>query len=155
MEFRLLGLDPAPFTPLYGLDEAALAARGARRMVVDTVPGFPERVEMREADAGEVLLLVNYCHQPAPTPYRASHAVFVREGAETPYDRVGEVPDVIRRRTVSIRAFDEEGMMGAAELCDGEAAGAAFARLLEDPDAAYLHVHYALRGCYAGRVERA
>ena len=29
MIFRITGLDPAPFRPLYGLDDAALAARSA------------------------------------------------------------------------------------------------------------------------------
>ena len=28
------------------------------------------------------MLLLNYVHQPADTPYKASHAIFVREGAE-------------------------------------------------------------------------
>jgi hypothetical protein len=32
MSFRIRGLDPAPFLPLYGLDDAALAALGVARV---------------------------------------------------------------------------------------------------------------------------
>ena len=81
MSFRIQGLSPAPFVDLYGLPEAELAARGAIRYVVDKTPGFPDRVELCDASPGQSVLLVNHVSQPADTPYRASHAIFVREGA--------------------------------------------------------------------------
>ena len=56
---------------------------------------------------------------------------------------------------VAVRAFDAGHMMIDADVCEGDAAGALFARLLEDPKASYLQAHYARRGCYAARVERA
>ena len=155
MSFRVLGLDPTPFRPLYGLSEQALADRGALRMVADAGPGYPDRVEMRHAARGEPILLVNFTHQAAETPYRSSHAIFVCEGAETRYDAVDEVPEVMRLRTLSVRAFDAAGMMVDADLVDGQDAGVLFDRMLSNPDADYLHVHYAKRGCYSGRVERA
>ena len=92
MHFRISGLDPAPFQPLFGLSDAALLARGAARYIADAIPGFPDRVELRDATPGETLLLVNYLHQPAETPYRASHAIFVREGAARAYDEMDRVP---------------------------------------------------------------
>ena len=79
MAYRIRGLDPAPFVPLYGLDATALEARGARRGVVERMPGVPDRVELRDLEPGETALLLNHLHQPAATPYRASHAVYVRE----------------------------------------------------------------------------
>ncbi|NKF24493.1 DUF1203 domain-containing protein [Solimonas sp. C16B3] len=36
---------------------------------------------------GETALLLNDTHQNADTPYRASHAIFIREGAVKRYDR--------------------------------------------------------------------
>jgi hypothetical protein len=155
MPFRILGLSPAPFRHLYGRPDAELAAFGAIRYVADSKPGYPDRVELRDADPGETLLLVNWTHQPATTPYRASHAIFVREGAEHAYDRVDEVPDVFRPRPISLRAFDAADMMLDAELVDGREVEGAIERLLRDPRAAYLHAHYAKRGCFAARVERA
>ena len=47
---------------------------------------------MRDIEPGETALLLNYTHQPAGTPYRASHAIFVREGATAVYEAVDEVP---------------------------------------------------------------
>jgi hypothetical protein len=154
MSFRIRGLDAAPFRHLFGLDDAQLAARGVQRFVADACPGFPDRIEMRDAEPGERLLLLNFVHQPAATPYRASHAIFVREGATDAYDRADEVPEVMRRRLISLRAFDKHGLMTDADLAEGEAIAPTIARLLADPAASYLHAHYAKRGCYAARIER-
>ena len=155
MSFRITGLSPAPFRHLYGLSDADLAAHGARRYVADSKPGFPDRVEVRDAEPGEALLLVNHTHQPADTPYRSSHAIFVLEGAETPYDRTGEVPEVLRVRPISLRAFDAGHMIVDAGLADGDGVEALIRRYLARPDTAYLHAHYATRGCYAARITRA
>lgn len=155
MAFRILGLDPAPFRHLFGADTATLAAHGAIRCTADKPVGFPCRIEVRDASPGERLLLLNHVHQPADTPYRASHAIFVREGADRALDVVDEVPDALARRLVSLRAFDDAHMMTAAEAVDGSQLAPAIERLLADPAVAYLQAHYAVRGCYAARVERA
>ena len=155
MPFRITGLDPAPFRTLYGLPDDALAARGVRRYVADAKPGFPDRVEVRDAEPGESLLLLNYTHQPANTPYRASHAVFVREGAEKAYDEVNEIPAALRARTISLRAFDADHTMVDADLVDGHELASLIVRFFADPAVGYLQAHYAKRGCYAARVERA
>jgi hypothetical protein len=154
MTFRIAGIDPAPFRHLYGLSDEELANRGARRCLVDAMPGFPDRIELRDLEPGEHALLVNYMHQPADTPYRANHAIFVCEGAETAYDATGAVPQVIRRRTISLRAFDAVGEMRDADLVEGTEIEALIERLFTDPQTAYLHAHYARRGCFAARIDR-
>ena len=154
MSFRIRGLDPAPFRHLFGADAATLAAHGAIRCTADAPIGYPCRVEVRDADPGATLLLLNYLHQPADTPYRASHAIFIREGAERELDLVDAVPEALARRLVSLRAFDAAHMMTAAEAVDGSALAPAIERLLSDPAVAYLQAHYAVRGCYAARIER-
>lgn len=155
MTFRVIGLSPEPFRPLFGLPEEALARRGARRVVADAPLGFPDRIEISDAAPGESLLLVNYLHQPADTPYRASHAIFVRERDVAPTDVVGEIPPAMRARPLSLRAFDNEDMMVDADLVDGAEAEGLIERLLADGRVAYIQAHYARRGCYAGRIERA
>lgn len=45
------------------------------------------------------------------TPYKATHTIFVREGAETACDEVDEIPAVMRIRLLSLRVFDTPGMM--------------------------------------------
>ena len=155
MPFRITGLDPSQFSHLYGLSDEALAARGVRRCVVDARPGFPDRIEVRDLDIGETALLLNFAHQPADTPYRASHAVFVREGAMRRYDETGVVPEAMRIRPLSLRAFDADHMMVDADVLDGGEAEATILRFLDNPAVAYIQAHYAKRGCYAARIERA
>ena len=154
MSFRIQGLPVDRFRHLFGLDDVALAAQGARRCHVDRKPGFPDRVEMRDLEPGERALLLNFAHQPADNPYRASHAIFVREGAEAAYDRVDEIPEVMRVRPISLRAFGADDCMVDADLVDGTELRQLIERYLARADVAYLHAHYAKRGCFAARVDR-
>jgi hypothetical protein len=154
MSFRITGLPSEMFRHLFGLTDTQLIEHGAKRYIADGTPAFPDRVELREAKPGESVLLFHYMHQPANTPYRASHTIFVREGAEVTYDRVDEVPEVIRIRPISLRAFDVNDMMVDADLVDGRGVEGAIERIFADPRVAYLHAHFARRGCYAARVDR-
>jgi hypothetical protein len=155
MSFRITGLDPAPFRPLYGVSETALAARGVIRAVADAKPGYPDRVTLTDAEPGETVLLLNYTHQGADTPYRASHAIFVREGARDAFDAVDIVPKALRIRPLSLRAFDTWRLMVDADLVEGEALEGAIETLLANPEVRYVQAHYARRGCYAARITRA
>jgi hypothetical protein len=152
--FVIRGLDPAPFTELYGLSDAALAERGVVRMPVDGKPGFPCRVSLEDADVGETVLLLNHEHLPVETPYRQRHAIFVREGAVEPAQFENAVPDQLAIRTLSLRAYDAEGMMTDADLVEGRALAALIDRFFADPSVAYLHAHNAKRGCFAARIDR-
>jgi len=155
MSFRITGLDAKPFRHLYGLSDSELAARGAIRYVAESKPGYPDRVEMRDVEPGESVLLVNYEHQPADSPYRSRHAIFVREGAEEPFDKVDVVPESMRNRLLSLRAFDATGMMLDADVVEGDGVEALIDRMFEDTNVAYIHAHNARRGCYAARIGRA
>ena len=155
MSFRIKGLSPEPYRALYGLSDEALAAQGVRRYIADAKPGFPDRVELTDVEPGQPVLLLNHRHQPAETPYQASHAIFVREGAQAAFDRVDETPQVLPLRTLSLRAFDLDHMMVDADLIDGRQIEALITRLLANPAVAYIQAHYAKRGCYAARIERA
>ena len=104
---------------------------------------------------GEELLLLNHAHQPANTPYRSTHAIYVRRLADRAFDAVDTVPEVMTSRLVAVRAFDARHMMIDADVSEGEATGALIERLLANPEASYLQAHYARRGCYAARIERA
>lgn len=151
--FRVSGLDPAPFVT----STACRTKRWprTRRYVADATPGFPNGIELRDAEPGETLLLLTYEHQPADTPYRASHAIFVREGAERAYESVGVIPEPLKVRPISLRAFNAAGEMVEADLIDGRDLDASIARFSAQSEVAYLHPHYAKRGCYAARIDRA
>ena len=134
------------------MSDAELAAHGAVRRVAGDRPVYPCRISLTDASPGDELILVHHEHQPADTPYRASHAIYVRPG-EVQYDAVDQIPAMLRTRLLSVRAFDAAGMMVDADVVDGRELEAAIARLL--PRAAYLHLHFAKPGCYAARVEPA
>ena len=149
-----MGIDPGQFRHLYGLSDADLATAGAKRYAVDIKPSFPDRVEVRDLEVGERAILLNYEHQPANTPYRSRHAIFVREGADHALDVMDTIPEVIRIRPISLRAFSEDGEMVDADLVNGEAIVPLIERFFSNPDVAYLQAHYAKRGCYAARIVR-
>ena len=155
MDFMIKGLPADEFAHLAGLPDARLRELGVQRMRVDHQPGFPDRVALRDARVGESVLLLNYEHQAQATPYRSRHAIFVIEGERETYDAVNAVPEVMRPRMLSLRAFDGAGMMVDADLVDGREVEGLIDRLLANPRAAYLHAHYAKRGCFAARIERA
>ena len=154
MDFRIRGLDPAPFAPFFARDPEALAAEGIVCRVSDSKPGFPCRITLADAEPGERVLLLNYEHLPVATPYRSRHAIYVSE-ARAPFDAVNVVPQALRDRLLALRAFDAAGMMVDAEITEGSEAEPLVERLLGLPGVAYLHAHYARRGCFAARIERA
>ena len=155
MALRILGLAPVPFLHLYGLPDAELATRGVIRQRVEEPHSAPDRIELRDAEPGETVLLLNHEYLAVDSPYRGRHAIYVSEGATERFDAVDVVPDALRRRLLSLRAFDEAGMMVDADVVEGTALEALAERLLADPRVAYLHAHHARRGCYAARIERA
>jgi Protein of unknown function (DUF1203) len=155
MSFHIRGLDPAPFAALHGLDDEALRRAGARRVRVAEKPWAPCRVTLADAEIGETVLLLSYQHQDADTPYRQQGPIFVREIEAAPFDATDEIPPALRVRLLSLRGYDEEGMMVAAEVVKGAEAEAAIARMFADPCVAVIHAHYASRGCFAARIERA
>lgn len=154
MKFRFQGLSVEPFRLLFALSDEELQARGMRRMIADAKPGFPCRVTLEDAQPGERILLVNYEHQPAHSPYRATGPIFVRETAAEAFDGT-EVPPVLRTRLLSLRAYDTDDMMVEADVVQGDEVNGALSRLFARPDAVVVHIHNAKRGCYSCRVERA
>ena len=155
MTFQIHALPSAPFAPLFALTDEELAARGALRRLADRRPGFPCRVSLRDAEPGETVLLLHYEHQPARSPFRASHAIYVREGAVPAQPEPGEVPEMLRSRLLSVRAFDDGGMLVDADVAPGTELEALAMRMLSAGPTSYLHVHFARPGCYAARIARA
>lgn len=152
--FRITGLPAEAFSELFTLSDAELAAHGAVRRIADARPGFPCRISLTDAEPGEEVLLVHFEHHAVATPYRASHAIYIRRG-ERRFDAVDQVPEQLRLRLLSVRGFDAAGMMVGADVVDGRELEGAIVRLFDEPRIAYLHVHFAKPGCYAARVDRA
>jgi hypothetical protein len=153
MSFHISGLDPAAFSPLFS-DDAALAARGGRRVVAKAATGYPCRVSLADARPGEELVLVPYEHHGVDSPYRGAGPVYIRKDALRFDAGTDAVPDMLRSRELSVRAYDAGGMMLDAAVCPGTAVEAVIARMFDRTRIAYLHVHFAAPGCFACRVDR-
>lgn len=155
MTFQIEALDHAQFEPLFALGEEALRERGAVRVTADTSPGFPCRVSLEDAEIGETLVLLNYRHLETSSPYSASHAIFVRQGARRARPAPGEVPAVLARRLLSVRAYDGAGFMVAADVVEGISVAGKLNEFLEDEAVDFVDIHNAKPGCFAARCVRA
>ena len=154
MDFRITGLSPEPFQPLFALDDTALTGMAAHRTIADDATGFPCRVSLAHAAPGEELVLLSFEHQSAHSPYRATGPIFVRKAATTQFDEVNLIPEPVRARLLSVRAYDAEGLIVVADVVDGKEIESLIEQFFAQEEVAYLHIHYARRGCFACRVDR-
>jgi hypothetical protein len=153
MTYRIRGLEPAPFAALFALDDAELDARGMTRMSVDN-PNFPCRVSLRDCELGDEVILLNHVSHEGNNPYRASHAIFVSKSAKEAADYVDAIPPALDRRILSLRAFDNEGMMIDAALVQPGEADPAIRKLMVNGAVDHIDAHNAMRGCFAARIDR-
>jgi hypothetical protein len=119
-----------------------------------TDPTFPCRVSLTDREIGESVLLLNHVSHEVANPYRASHAIFVTEGATEAAEFVDEVPPVFKPRVLSLRGFDRDGMMAEAILTQPGEADAGIRKLFENPEIETIHAHNATRGCFSAKIER-
>ena len=154
MDYLISGLDPATFAHLAHLPEHELAEHGAVRMTADACPGFPCRITLDDAQPGQTLLLLNHCSHDVATAYRATHAIFVSEGAVAAARYRNAIPPALDRRVLSLRGFDADGMMRDAVLVQPGAGDPAVRRMFADRAIDHIDAHNATRGCFAARIER-
>ena len=151
MTYRIAGLDPAPYKPLFGLSDDDLAKRGIVRMTV-TDPTFPCRVSLVDRPIGEEVLLLNHVSHDVANPYRASHAIFVADTKRAEF--IDEIPPAFETRVLSLRGFDRHGMMIEAMLAQPGEADAGIRKLFENSEVETIHAHNAVRGCFSARIAR-
>ncbi len=155
MAFTVKGLNPEEFKPLFNLPDAELEKRGVIAKTVAAKPGFPCRVTLEDAEPGERVLLFNYESHSAETPYRSAYAIYVRDGADKAAVYDDELPPVFQNRPIALRIFNHDGMLIGADMgLNGELKDKIEAALAR-PDAAYLHAHNAMHGCFAAEIRPA
>jgi Protein of unknown function (DUF1203) len=152
--FKISALPRNDFEELFSLDDESLALRGAKRYVADKASGFPCRVSLEDAEPGERVILLPFCHQPADSPYKASGPIFVREAAVTASLPPDAVPLMLRSRLLSIRAYDANHLMIDADVVEGRELESCLARVFDRASVNYAHVHFARPGCFACLVDR-
>ena len=153
--FQIVGLSHEPFERLFDLTDEQLRAFGAVRRVATESPGFACRVSLEDAVVGEELLLLPYEHLRAASPYRSTGPIFVRRGARQRHLPAGHVPPYVTRRLISVRAYDAQGMMIDAAVCEGGLVAAEIERCFSSGVVAYLQLHNAKQGCFSCQVNPA
>ncbi|MBO0748956.1 MAG: DUF1203 domain-containing protein [Porphyrobacter sp.] len=154
MTYTIKGLPRARFAPLFELSDAELAAHNARRVIADADRGFPCRVSLEDATAGEALLLLNFVSNDGHTPYRTAHAIYVREGARDADVLIGETPPVFAGRPLSLRGFSAAGDLVAARLAGPDEHDRVIREMLDDPRVDHIDAHNAAHGCFSARIDR-
>jgi len=154
MDFQIHGLALDQFRHLFAMSNDDLAKHHILRSTVTESNGTPCRVSLQDAALGETVLLFNYEHQSENTPFRSSYAIYVRENAEPIQLTANEVPELLRRRLLSVRAFGYNHMLRKADVVPGSDVEVLIEAFLDDPEIAYLHLHNAREGCYHAKVTR-
>jgi len=152
--FQVKALRREPFEALFELTDQQLTAHRAVRVFAEDAAGFPERISLTNAQPGDELLLVNFEHQDAESPYRSSHAVYVGKSAAPADLAPNTLAPYFESRAISLRAFNIKGMIVGADLITDEGAAPAIEALLANEETAYIHAHFAKFGCFAARIER-
>jgi hypothetical protein len=152
--FRLVGLEHAQFAPLFERTDAELRSQGILRTRATTRPGYPCRISLEDAVVGDEVLLLPYAHHRVDSPYKSLGPIYIRKGVTQAVLAPGEVPDYVASRLMSLRAYDDENMMVAAQVCPGAEVAAHISRLFDDPGVAYLHLHNAAQGCFSCLANR-
>jgi hypothetical protein len=154
MSFKIQGLPTDTFRSYFALDDRSLHELGLKKCVADESPGFPCRVSLQDAEPGETLILGSFEHHTTNGPFRSSGPVFIRQEATQQCTAINTVPKLLSIRQLSVRAYDQDGLMRDALVTAGEQLSESIEGLFEDPLIDYLQVHNAQRGCFFCQVDR-
>jgi hypothetical protein len=154
MTYKISGLEPSQFAHLIGLSDEELARHNAVRVIAEKDRGYPCRISLEDARAGETLILLHYTSHDVATPYRSAYAIYVREGVDTAALYEDRTPPVFEGRPLGLRGFSQDGNLKNALLALPGEADQKIRELLADPGIAYIDAHNAAHGCFAARVER-
>ena len=121
-------------------------------LTADSPSGYPCRHCLQWAQPGEQLILFPFAAVDSG-PYQERGPIFVHAEPCTRYAETERYPEEVRNGRV-IRAYDARDFMIDARVLNGEGPEHVIEELLANPDAAFLHVRSATRGCYTMGVER-
>lgn len=154
-DFQFVALPIEQFSHLFSMDDAELESHGAKRMNVDSHPGYPCRVSLMDAPVGEPVILTTFRHHDVTSPYHSAGPIFIRENAEEAKPHVNEIPVMFHHRLLSVRAYDESAMMKTARVVEGKALEETIRDFFTKESISYLQIHNAGPGCFNCTVQRA
>jgi hypothetical protein len=154
-DFLIRSLSIEDFSEIMNKNDEELSINSAKWLVADSEPGYPCRVSLSDAKVGENVLALPFCHHNVNSPYRASGPIFIREHAENSELKTNEIPKMLRLRLLSVRGYDAEGMMLAAEVTQGTELEFSISNQFDNECVQYIHIHNANPGCFNCAVYRA
>ena len=117
--------------------------------------GAPCRHCLHDAAPGDELILTGHSPFDQRGPYKEVGPIFLHAAGCPAYASPTVIPPVVRRRLVTIRAYDESQSIVDADVVDGADAESLIERLFADTRTRYLHARTARFGCFLCRIERA
>lgn len=152
--FIIKSLEKSLFSEYFNLNDQQLEKFNAKWLIADSKPGFPCRVSLKEAEIGERILLIPYKYHDVNSPYKASGPIFIREDAVEAKLNINEIPEILTKRLLSVRAYSEDSLMIHAETIFGSDLEKIIYNMLTDAHVKYLQVHNANPGCFNCTVYR-
>ncbi len=133
-----------------------MKSQDAIRRVASAEMRPPCRRCLEDANPGDKVDLIAYDPFPADavTPYRGLGPIFVHTD-DCDLFTGDTVPARQLARMLSVRAFDADHMMVAAEVIEGSKLEEVSGGMLADEKARYVNVYNAKPGCFAFKIERA
>ncbi|OOF24484.1 hypothetical protein BZJ19_11360 [Salinivibrio proteolyticus] len=153
--FIIKPIEKSMFSEYFNLNDQQLEKFSAKWLIADSKPGFPCRVSLKEAEIGERVLLIPYKYHDVNSPYKASGPIFIREDAVEAKLNINEIPEILTKRLLSVRAYSEDSIMIHAETTLGSGLEKIIYNQLTDANVKYLQVHNANPGCFNCTVYRA
>jgi hypothetical protein len=133
---------------------AAVAGAPDHQIIVaDSPHTYPCRHCLRFAKPGERVILFPYAAVPPGHPYSESGPVFVHAEPCQRYGSTSEFPVELRNGR-ALRAYNSKFDMIDAEVVNGSEPEAVIAKLLQNPEVAFVDARSVTRGCYTFRIER-
>ncbi|UNI24877.1 hypothetical protein JDV02_010596 [Purpureocillium takamizusanense] len=139
---------------------AAMPPPSTKTITADEENAFPCRRCLKDAAIGDQMLLTPYDPFLGDSPYRQPGPIFVHLDPAAckvyePDDANGNrLPEQLRKRLLSVRAFGADHCLVDADVVPGEQLAGVAERMMGDGAVEYIHVHNARPGCFAARIER-
>ena len=153
IDFKISAIENK-YNYLFTLNEEELSAKGCVKMIVHEKPGYPCRVSLEDAEIGEEVVLFPFQHHQTNSPYQSSGPVFVRKHAKTANLGVNEIPKMLLHRLLSLRIYNEKGMMIDAKTIEGGNLNSEIEVIFCNKSVNYIQIHNSSPGCYNCQVNR-
>jgi hypothetical protein len=146
-------ISPIPTTVVDRIRQTLVDDFGNNLTVSQSDPA-PCRHCLRITQSGERLVVFAYCPFENSGPYAEVGPVFVHADRCESYDDHDRFPEDFRPRVLTMRGYNEDGLIETAELSGASNPEASIEHLFSNERVRFIHVRNPAWGCYDFRVDR-